>query len=382
MSEELVLRESWGGAAARGLEARTEREKIIASVLKPTHDFGVIPGTNKPTLLKAGAEKIADSLNCYADYEAITAVEDWDKPLFYYVYRARLIHRATGNLIAEAEGSANSMEARYRWRWVPEHQIPANLDKATLLTQGGRSFEFGFAIDKAETGGKYGKPAAYWQAFRAAIENGTATPVTKTSKGGKALTGFEIDATQYRVPNDDIFTLINTLQKMSQKRAKVAVVLVGTNASDVMTQDLEDMDTSQIATAPPPTRQQAEPPEPPAEQPKPTRQRRRTTTEEEPPPPPLPQDQTIEGTATEIADPPIPWDDVKMAFMAAGMTKAGTELQDHAIELWQLRHLNLGQVRLEFSGLKQQFANEPGQALADVNDMLKEARAAQQQPLL
>ena len=106
--------ESWGGAAQRGLEARQEREAIINSVLKEGSDFGVIPGCgNKPALLKAGAEKIADSLNLYPDYEVIPnrTIEDWNKPLFHYSYRCVLRHRGTDLAVATGIGSCKDRKS-------------------------------------------------------------------------------------------------------------------------------------------------------------------------------------------------------------------------------------------------------------------------------
>ena len=46
---------------------------------------------------------------------------------------------------------------------------------------------------------------------------------------------------QYRALNDDIFSIVNTIDKMSQKRSFIAAVLIGYNASSDFTQDVEDM---------------------------------------------------------------------------------------------------------------------------------------------
>lgn len=113
---QVAVREEWTGAADRGLRAREERAAIVARILIPGVDFGIIPGTPKPTLLKPGAEKIVDSLNLYPDYERVGCVEDWDKPLFHYAYRCILKARGTDSIVATGIGSCNTMEARYRWR--------------------------------------------------------------------------------------------------------------------------------------------------------------------------------------------------------------------------------------------------------------------------
>jgi hypothetical protein len=69
------------------------------------------------------------------------------------------------------EGSCNSWEAKYRYRWVAEEQVPERLDRTQLLKRGVRRklCEFEFAIERAETTGTYGKPAEHWQRLRDAI---------------------------------------------------------------------------------------------------------------------------------------------------------------------------------------------------------------------
>ncbi len=112
--EQSTALESWEGAAARGLAAREERAAIIRKVLVKGQDFGTIPGCGpKPTLLKPGAEKIADSLNLWPDYEEIQRVEDWDKPLFFYRYRCILRQRGPNVQVASGVGSCNSRERKY-----------------------------------------------------------------------------------------------------------------------------------------------------------------------------------------------------------------------------------------------------------------------------
>jgi hypothetical protein len=52
---------------------------------------------------------------------------------------------------------------------------------------------------------------------------------------------WEIEAYSYRVPNEDIYSQVNTILKMAEKRALVAATLVTVNASDFFTQDMEDL---------------------------------------------------------------------------------------------------------------------------------------------
>jgi hypothetical protein len=200
----------WAGAATRGLEARHERERIIAEVLKPGADFGKIPGTDKPTLLKAGAEKIADSLNLCPTYESLVSIEDWEKPLFFYRYRCTLRTRGREEAVATGVGSCNSMESRYRWRKA-QRRCP-RCGKPTIIK--GRDEYGGGWICFAKKGGCGAKFA----------------------DADTSITGQEVGL----VPNDDIFSLVNTIDKMGQKRALVAATL-NLGFSEQFTQDMEDL---------------------------------------------------------------------------------------------------------------------------------------------
>jgi len=83
-------------------------------------------------------------------------------------------------------------------------------------------YEFDFAIERAETSGPYGKPAEHWQRFREAIRSGTARSVEKLTRRGKSVAWeIDVDAALYRIPNPDMADVVNTVQKMAQKRALV-----------------------------------------------------------------------------------------------------------------------------------------------------------------
>ena len=228
----------------RKLEAIGQFQAIVRRELKDGLDFGVIPGTNKPTLLKPGAEKLAKLLNCYDDYEIIERIEDWGKPLFRYLIRCTLIEMSSGTKVSSGLGECNSYESKYRYRWIEEENLPLGVRKEDLKSRDGRKtlFEFDFALEKRETTGKYGKPKEYWDAFDKAIKDGTARRTEKETKSGKKMFGHEmtIGTTQYQAPNPDIFDQINTILKMAKKRALVDAALSAGRLSDLFTQDLED----------------------------------------------------------------------------------------------------------------------------------------------
>jgi len=75
-------------------------------------DYGTIPGTNKPTLLKPGAEKIMRLARVACEYTIINQVEDWDRPLFSYTVKCHVRIVAGGPIIEEGLGEANTLEAQ------------------------------------------------------------------------------------------------------------------------------------------------------------------------------------------------------------------------------------------------------------------------------
>lgn len=214
-------------------------------IMKNGIDYGAVPGTDKPTLLKPGAEKLSAFFGLTPAFEPIEIIKDWTgrdhgEPFFEYQYKCRLFRG--DRLIAEGIGSCNSWEKKYRYRWVSEDEVPFHLNPDNLLSRKSGLIEFEFAINKRETAGRYGKPAEYWDAFKTAIAAGDAIKTTRKTSSGKDLDAWMIETVVYRVPNEDIFSQVNTIDKMAQKRALVAAVLIGVNASEFFTQDLEDMD--------------------------------------------------------------------------------------------------------------------------------------------
>jgi len=89
-------------------------QQIMKSVmLKDTH-YGVVPGCgNKPTLLKAGAEKLINTFRLAVD----PIVEDLSTPdCFRYRVTTRLTHQNTGVFMGSGIGEASSDEEKFKWR--------------------------------------------------------------------------------------------------------------------------------------------------------------------------------------------------------------------------------------------------------------------------
>ena len=167
-------------------------QTVIQKNLKPDHDYGVIPGTEKPTLLKPGAEKILMLMGLTSEYEVIEKVQDYENGFFAFTVKAILTKN--GVKITEGVGHANTKESRYRNRWVTESKLPEGVDKSTLKT---RQKESKF------------KEGEYY--------------------------------TEYLLENSDSFTLANTVLKMAKKRSQIDAVLTVASLSEIFTQDLEDM---------------------------------------------------------------------------------------------------------------------------------------------
>jgi hypothetical protein len=192
----------------RDIQAVKKFQDIVHSCMVQGHDYGVIPGTgNKPTLLKPGAEKIAKLLGLADTYEILDRQEIWDKGFFRFLVKCKLVSVRAGTVISEGLGECNSMESKYRYRWVGERDLPAGTDTSKLVSQERRT-----------------KTGSHW--------------------------------TVYRLENEDIYSQVNTLLKMAKKRALVDASLSAGRLSDVFTQDVEDMTEKAIEDAPEPTTKQ------------------------------------------------------------------------------------------------------------------------------
>lgn len=218
--------------------------EFTQSILKKDLDYGIIPGTPKPALLKAGAEKLRFAYGLGVELEAIDKTVDLNRPFVDYTYKCS-VRSKQGQILSQCEGSCNSLEPKFGYTWLTVAELSEGFDISRLKSRsfGKKMQEFDFAISKSETSGQYGKPATYWEGWKEAIRNNTAKRIIKTSKSGKEMDAWELDetVTQYRCPNPDLIGLKNTIMKMAQKRAFVGAVLIATGASEFFTQDIEDM---------------------------------------------------------------------------------------------------------------------------------------------
>lgn len=164
-------------------------QEVMRAVMKKDVHFGIIPGTDKPTLYKPGAEVLCMAFRISDSYEVEDLSADGSVR-----YRVTCIgtHQTTGVVLGSGMGEASSGEEKYKWR------------KATSPQE----FE--------ET-----------------------PPNMRRTKHVKKRDGSSYSIQQVRTEPAD---LANTVLKMANKRAKMAMVLNVTAASDCFSQDLEDMD--------------------------------------------------------------------------------------------------------------------------------------------
>jgi hypothetical protein len=156
----------------------------MKAVMAEGVDYGVIPGTPKPTLFKPGAEKLCVTFRLSADDPQIEEVPDYGGDIRY---RVRVpIRSTTGGVLAVGIGECSTGEEKYRWR-RPVHPN-----------------EFTSAPDDRKRQ-KYQRNGEVWD--------------------------------QVRVEPADV---ANTVLKMAHKRAYVHGVIMATAAGSIFTQDLED----------------------------------------------------------------------------------------------------------------------------------------------
>lgn len=196
------------------LAAYQAKKDLIDNIMKDKVDYGVIPGTSKPTLLKAGAEKATSFFGLHPVFKDACVIEDWTgdnhggEPFFYYRRTCELYRN--GEIVASVDGSCNSWEKKYRYR-TANRKCPV-CNQETIIK------------GKEEYGGG-------WLCFR-----------NKGGCGAKFKDGDKTIEDQYvgQIKNPDVAETVNTILKMADKRALIAATLIATGMSEYFTQDVED----------------------------------------------------------------------------------------------------------------------------------------------
>ncbi|MDY7232952.1 hypothetical protein [Hyalangium rubrum] len=227
-SESLVPTTRRAYLTADLLKEEREQRQLLGQYVKQCMvegtDYGRIPGMDKPTLLKPGAEKLIDLFRCTPEFTLVPdfSREDFEGGFFKYTFRCRILSRDTGAVMAEGYGSANSRESRFRWRTA--NRTCPTCGKAAII-QG-----------KAEYGGG-------WVCFK-----------KRGGCGEKYVESDERITVQPvgRVENENIADVDNTILKMAKKRAQVDGAIALARCSDMFTQDVEDMPAAELSAVAPP----------------------------------------------------------------------------------------------------------------------------------
>lgn len=167
--------------------------------LKKGIDFDVIPGCgNKPSLLKAGAEKLVRLFKLRPNFEIIDRIVDYQNNLFHYHYRCSLYRFDV--MVGQCDGIASSKESKF------------SKPQLTCPTCGNTE-----AVRKDKNSNTY----YCWGKLGGCGAKGM---IADDVGGGETFN----------------YNSLNTLCKMAIKRSLVGAVLIVCGASMYFSQDLDD----------------------------------------------------------------------------------------------------------------------------------------------
>jgi hypothetical protein len=185
-------------------------QTLMKDLMTEGEHYGAsFPGDTKKNLLKPGADKLCFMFRLRPEFDQqLTDLPNQHREV---LSKCQIFHVETGVKISEGVGSCSTMEGKYRWR-NSARKCPVCGKEAIIK-------------GKEEYGGG-------WICFK--------------KKDGCGAT-FDIDDPQItgqesgKVENTDIADTYNTVLKQSKKRAYVDAVITACAASDIFTQDLEEL---------------------------------------------------------------------------------------------------------------------------------------------
>jgi hypothetical protein len=179
-------------------------QQVMHDVMKKDEHYGVIPGTgNTPSLLKPGAEKLGFVFRLMPRFDVETIELGNDHREVRVTCNLEQIH--TGRFFGSGVGSCSTMEGKYRFR---------------------------SEVIEGPDGNPLPVPKAYWDSRDPKFIGGAWFGVKKRDKQWVIT---------HKVEHDNPADYYNTVLKMAKKRAHVDAILTATAASDIFTQDVEDM---------------------------------------------------------------------------------------------------------------------------------------------
>lgn len=201
-------------------------QKAMEQVMKEGTHYGVIPGCKEKSLYKAGAEKINLLFRLVPEFSFETNnLPNGHLEIITTCYLH--VSHLKGPIVGQGVGSASTLESKHRYR-------------------SGEGQDTGVLV-----------PKEYW------------TNRDISLIGGKGHMAKKVDGAWHvfkmteKVENPDIADQYNTVRKMSKKRSMVDATITATAASDIFTQDIEDMpdlDVTPTQEAPKAQQQEAQKP--------------------------------------------------------------------------------------------------------------------------
>lgn len=163
-------------------------QQVYRSIMKQDTHYGIVPGCAKPSLWKAGSEQLLMTFRLAAQPEVLDLST---ADCAHFRVTVHVTHSPTGTYLGSGIGECSSDEAKYKWREATctEEYDETPADRRRIKWASGKR-------------GSYSK-------------------------------------TQVR---QEIADVANTVLKMAKKRAQIDATLTVTAASDIFTQDIEDME--------------------------------------------------------------------------------------------------------------------------------------------
>ncbi len=162
-------------------------QEVMRGIMKRDTHYGTIPGTPKPTLYKPGAEVLCVTFRIAQEYQIIDLSDNLTAR-----FRVTCVgkHQVSGIVLGEGVGECSSAEEKYKWRKA------VCAEEFDMMPENMRRLKF--------------------SSYKGNVEK----------------------KIQVRTEAAD---LSNTVLKMACKRAMIAMTLNVTAASDIFTQDIEDL---------------------------------------------------------------------------------------------------------------------------------------------
>jgi hypothetical protein len=183
-------------------------QQLMKDIMREGEHYGKIPGTDKPTLLKAGAEKLDFTFRLLPRYK-ITRNELPNNHREYEIV-CELYHQS-GTFAGEGVGNCSTMETKYRYRNIADFEDTGEPIPADSKERKQEYRKLGFGMKKIN--------------------------------GQWAWVKYKDSARQ---ENPDIADTYNTVLKMAKKRALVDATITACAASDIFTQDIGDPEEEPI----------------------------------------------------------------------------------------------------------------------------------------